>query len=157
MTFPQPSSLRRRFALTVQFEDHSKLRFPWPVILPSTSVCVFRSAETVNITFIYNFCWTKYSHSDENEYFTRARNTEHGKRSFEWTVKGMSCLPERLMLVGTELDCSTPPRKCPWAWDNILNNFRKGMTMIWDSKKASHKETNLYNLKPLTKSHVKST
>jgi len=49
-------SVRDGVFLTVQFEDHSKLRFPSSVILPFTNVHAFLSAETVNITFINNLC-----------------------------------------------------------------------------------------------------
>jgi len=42
--------------VTALFEDHSKLRFPWSVMFVFTSMCVIRSTETVNLTFVYNLC-----------------------------------------------------------------------------------------------------
>jgi len=93
---------KRTIPLPSKFKDHSNLRFPWSIISPLTSICVTWLAETVNIAFIYNLCWTKYSHRLLMERIL----TERVKRFFEWssnwTVIKTSSRTGQLMLVGTD-------------------------------------------------------
>ena len=91
--------------LTVEFEDHTKLRyFPEFVSIPFTGMAVFYSAEVAGKSNVNSFCWPKYTHPG-----MRKDYIDHEKRCFEWssnwTVRKTSprngWLRKRL-LVGTD-------------------------------------------------------
>ena len=120
--------VREDASWTVQIEDHSKLRFPWSVILSLTSnVCVYLSQQKRSIslssrsttsaeqnTATIRVKEVSYTQSTENAVLNGPRTGWLRKRLLEldgwenifsnWTVQIKSSRTGRLMLVGPNLE-----------------------------------------------------